>query len=150
MKDEGQNEMAVTCREGGIPDCALLGRMNHQLIRDEAHRNPMTEEELAGRMRGWIAGGAYRALIFEREGVPSAYALFRVEPDASIYLRHFFVARECRREGIGAAAIRMLFRDVFPPGARVTVEVLAHNAAGREFWQAAGFSAYSLSLERQA
>lgn len=147
MKDEGQNALAISCREAGSEDCALLGRMNYQLIRDEGHGNPMTEEELAGRMRDWLSGGAYRALIFERAGVPSAYALFRAEADASIYLRQFFVARECRREGVGTAAIQLLFRDVFPKGARVTVEVLAKNAAGREFWRAAGFTAYSLGLE---
>jgi hypothetical protein len=32
--------------------CALLAELNHQLIRDEGHRNRMTVPELKRRMRG--------------------------------------------------------------------------------------------------
>lgn len=42
----------------------------------------------------------------------------------------------------------MLFREVFPARTRVTLEVLAHNEIGREFWVAAGFQTYSVCLER--
>ena len=52
-------------REG---DVAVLGELNHQLIRDEGHRNPMTVPELEERMRGWIESSAYRAVILELEG----------------------------------------------------------------------------------
>ena len=44
-------------------DCPLLAELNHQLIRDEVHRNRMTVPELAERIRGWLAG-EYRAVIF--------------------------------------------------------------------------------------
>ena len=46
----------------------LLAALNHQLIRDEGHRNPMTEAQLARRMRGWLARGEYRAELFEEHG----------------------------------------------------------------------------------
>jgi GNAT superfamily N-acetyltransferase len=122
--------------------------MNHQLIRDEGHRNTMTIPELEKRMRDWIAGGHYCAVIFERYSLPVAYALYRTEPDSSIYLRQFFVSLEHRRQGIGRGAIDLLVREVLPPGSRVTIEVLSTNESGRRFWSEAGFEDYSLTLER--
>jgi len=57
-------------------DLDLLAEWNHQLIRDEGHRNPMTVRELRERMRGWLEG-EYKAVIFAIEGEPVAYALYR-------------------------------------------------------------------------
>ena len=131
-----------------MSDCAVLAEMNHQLIRDEGHRNPMTISELAERMNNWLSGHGYRAVLFEEDGKPAAYALFRTEPDAGIYLRQFFVARVHRRRGVGSQAVATLFREVFPAGARVTLDILAHNEAGANFWAAAGFQRYSVCLER--
>jgi hypothetical protein len=36
-------------------DCILLAKLNHQLIRDEGHRNKMTVPELEQRMKNWLA-----------------------------------------------------------------------------------------------
>jgi predicted acetyltransferase len=121
--------------------------MNQQLIRDEGHRNAMTIPELEQRMLDWLASGEYRAVIFERDSLPLAYTLYRTEEDSSIYLRHFFVSRQHRRQGIGRAAVEMLFREVLPPASRVTVAVLSHNETGRRFWSAVGFRDYALTLE---
>jgi GNAT superfamily N-acetyltransferase len=139
---------SMTHRAATLADCASLAELNHQLIRDEGHRNPMNVAELEQRMRSWLSGGEYRAILFEREGSPVAYALFRVEPDSRIYLRQFFVCRDKRRQGIGRQAVELLFSQVFPARTRVTLEVLAHNETGREFWAAAGFKNYSVCLER--
>jgi len=46
----------MTFRPATLDDCALLARLNHELIRDEGHRNPMTVPQLEQRMRGWISG----------------------------------------------------------------------------------------------
>jgi GNAT superfamily N-acetyltransferase len=140
--------MLMTSRPATIEDCALLAELNHQLIRDEGHRNPMTVAELEQRMRGWLSGGEYRAILFEHDGGAVAYALFRFEPDASIYLRQFFMCRDKRRQGIGSQAVELLFSEVFPARTRVTLEVLAQNEIGRGFWEAAGFQNYSVCLER--
>jgi hypothetical protein len=43
-------------RQATLADAAVLAAMNWQLIRDECHRNPMTAEQLANRMSGWLAG----------------------------------------------------------------------------------------------
>ena len=135
-------------REATLDDCTILAEMNHHLIRDEGHRNPMTVPELAERMRGWFSAGGYRAILFEDGGCPVAYALFRTELDTNIYLRQFFVSRDRRRQGVGSQAVATLFREVFPAGVRVTLDVLAHNEAGASFWATAGFLRYSVCLER--
>ncbi len=56
-------------REASEADVDLVAEWNHQLIRDEGHRNPMTVEALADRMRNWLRG-EYRAVVFsDREPV---------------------------------------------------------------------------------
>jgi hypothetical protein len=72
-------------RHATLNDCALLAELNHQLIRDEGHRNPMTVPELEQRMKGWLAS-EYSAAIFENGGEVVAYALYREQPE-EIYLR---------------------------------------------------------------
>jgi len=126
-------------------DCPQLAALNHQLIRDEGHRNRMTVPELEERMRQWLAS-EYRAVLFEQAGETVAYALYRVTPDG-IYLRQFFVQRQRRRQGIGRAALERLVTQVFPAGVRVTVEVLVHNRPAHDFWRAVGFQDYAVALE---
>jgi GNAT superfamily N-acetyltransferase len=138
----------MTHREATVQDCAVLGEMNHELIRDERHRNPMNVSELSERMRRWLTGGEYTAILFERHSQPVAYVLFRNESESSIYLRQFFVSRTHRRQGVGTEAINILFRTVFPPGVRVSLDVLEQNELGRSFWTAVGFRSYSITLER--
>lgn len=41
----------MNSRRATLADCALLAELNHQLIRDERHRNKMTVPELELRMR---------------------------------------------------------------------------------------------------
>ncbi len=126
-------------------DCDLLGKLNHQLIQDEGHRNPMAPPELAARMRDWLAG-EYVAVLFERKRQVVAYALFAVRAD-DVYLRQFFVDRDHRRAGIGREAIGILRREIWPRRKRIVVEVLRHNRAATEFWRAVGFCDYALTLE---
>lgn len=135
-------------RQATEADLPLLAEWNHQLIRDEGHRNPMTVAELAERMRGFMRG-EYTAIIFAEGRVPVAYALYRCDAD-SIYLRHFFVDRAQRRRGVGRRAMGILLSEVWPPGERITVEVLVHNRAGHAFWRAMGFHEYCLTLQRTA
>ena len=65
----------MTFRRATLDDCALLAELNHQLIRDEGHRNKMSVHELEQRMRGWLATD-YSAVIFEDGGEVVAHALF--------------------------------------------------------------------------
>ena len=136
--------MNLSWREVSGSDIGLLAEWNHQLIRDEGHRNPMTVEQLAERMTEWLSG-EYRAVIFS-EDAPVAYALFREEEDR-IYLRQFFVRRDRRRHGVGRAAFGVLRKEFWPAGVRLTVDVLCRNTAGTAFWHSLGYQDYCLTLE---
>ena len=71
--------MNLAWREASEGDLALLAEWNHQLIRDEGHRNPMSIAHLSERMKKWLEG-EYRAVIFLDEE-PVSYALFKKEED---------------------------------------------------------------------
>ena len=128
-----------------MDDCALLAELNHQLIRDEGHRNKMTVPELEQRMENWLAS-EYTAVLFENAGEVVAYALYRERPE-EIYLRQLFVVRHRRREGIGAEAVKILRSKIWAANQRLTVEVLVQNEAAVAFWRAVGYQDYSLKLE---
>lgn len=135
----------MTFRRATVADCALLGELNHQLIKDQGHRNPMTGPELEHRMRGWLEA-EYQAVIFEEGGEIVAYGLYR-EQETEIYLRQLFVVRNRRRHGIGRKAMEILRGRIWPKHKRLTVEVLTANAAAVAFWRAMGYRDYALTLE---
>jgi len=105
----------------------------------------MTVPELEQRMKDWLAG-EYRAVIYEDAGEVVAYALYR-EQIEEIYLRQLFVVRHRRSQGIGHRAVEILRTQIWPKTKRLTVEVLIGNQRAVNFWRAAGFADYALSLE---
>jgi len=127
-------------------DVRLLAHLNHQLIADEGHRNPMSLTELEQRMLGWLSSG-YHAVLFYDEGDVIAYALFRNDESGRTYLRQFFVARSRRRQGIGREAFRLLRTEIVPADRRIVLEVLTANTVARSFWMANGFRDYAMILE---
>jgi predicted acetyltransferase len=132
-------------RRATLTDCALLAELNHQLIRDEGHRNKMTVPELEQRMTGWLAS-EYAAVLFENAGEIVAYALYYEQPE-EIYLRQLFVVRNRRRKGIGREAVKILRSRIWPKNKRLTVAVLVHNKAAVAFWRSVGYEDYCLMLE---
>ena len=142
-------ENQLRFRMATLDDVPELARLNRQLIEDEKHRNnSMTREQLEERMRGFLEG-AYEAVLFERKGRTVAYELHRDDGD-SIYLRQLFVSRDCRREGIGGEAVRLLRKKIWPQEKRIVVEVLTHNTTAHAFWQSVGFEDYCVTLEMPA
>ncbi len=138
---------ALSYREATLADAPLLARLNQELLEDEGHRLKSALAELQERMHRFLQE-SYRAVLFENEGEPVAYALFRDEDD-SVYLRQFYVVRAQRRRGFGRAAFDLLATEVFPPK-RLYVEVLIHNERARAFWQALGFAEHFVTMERLA
>lgn len=136
--------MKLTWRYCSEDDVVLLADWNHQLIRDEGARNPMTIEELAKRMQDWLSS-EYQAVLFSNSE-PVAYALFRKDR-SEIYLRQLFVRRDKRRTGIGHAAMEVLRREIWPSDIRLTVEVLCSNTDAARFWRSVGYRDYSIALE---
>ena len=125
-------------------DVQLLAGFNRQLILDEGHRNRMSVEELEVRMREWLAG-EYDAYIFTRDSVPVGYILFRSENDF-IYVRQFFIAIECRQQGVGRTAFEWMATHIWKHD-RVRLDVLSGNSAGIAFWKALGFKEYCITME---
>lgn len=136
--------MNLTWREASDSDLGLLAEWNHQLIRDEGHRNAMTVDELGARMKKWLAG-EYRAFVFSIED-PVAYALFKPDAD-SIYLRQLFVRRDRRSAGIGRAAYSILRDRIWPRQVRLTVDVLCENQRAIAFYRSVGYRDYCLTME---
>ena len=135
----------MTFLRATLNDCALLAELNHQLIHDEGHRNPMTVPELEQRMTGWLTS-EYAAMLFENDSKVVAYALYCEQP-AEIYLRQLFVVQDQRRKGLGRQAMEILRSKIWPKHKRLTVGVLIQNEAAVSFWRSVGYKDYSLTLE---
>lgn len=134
-------------RHGVESDAPLLAEINRQLIEDEWGGGGMSLERLEERMRRWLAEDDYQAILFQEDGETVAYSLISVDDD-SAFIRHFFVLHEHRGRGVGRRAIEILFRDIVPPNARTTLDVLASNVAGHRFWRSVGFADYAVRMER--
>jgi len=126
-------------------DLALLASWNHELIQDEGHRNSMSVHQLRDRMETWLSA-EYTAVLFDKDTMPIAYALYREDAD-QLYLRQYFVRGGRRREGVGREAINILRESIWQPHKRLTVDVLTSNESGVAFWCAVGYTDYCLTLE---
>jgi GNAT superfamily N-acetyltransferase len=134
-------------RYGVESDAPLLADINRQLIEDEWGGGGMSLERLEERMRRWLAEDDYKAVLFLEDGAPVAYSLVSVDED-SAFIRHFFVLHEHRGRGVGSRAMETLLREIIPPTARVTLDVLASNHGGHQFWRSVGFRDYAIRMER--
>ena len=133
-------------RPATAADLDDLAEWNHQMIADQGHDNPMAVPELRQRMAGWISG-EYQVGLFEQDGKPVAYAVWRNQ-DAIVFLRQLFVTRALRRKGIGRAAMDLMSREVWPRDKRVVLEVLVGNEHAIAFWRRMGFNDRYLGMER--
>jgi Acetyltransferase (GNAT) domain len=127
----------------------LLAQLNRQLDEDEPHPYPLPLSALTERMRRWIDSGEYDVLLFRRGERVAGYAVWRAE-ELGTYLRHFFICRDQRREGLGRAAIQLLCRDVFPKDRPVNIDAAVGNEKGIAFWHAVGFRDFSIGMELKA
>jgi len=144
---EDSPALPLTHRMATADDCPRLAELNHQLIRDEGHRNRMTVPELEERLRHWIAQ-EYCAVIFEEGDEVVAYVLYREEA-AEVYLRQLFVVPHRRGRGIGRSAVEILRSQLWPKNKRLTVAALIANRRAIQFWRSLGYSDYALSFEIQ-
>jgi len=143
--------MPLLIRPADEADLPLLAQMNKRLIEDEGSRNPMSLDQLADRMRGWLRGGWEVRLLATDAGV-AGYAVYQTRhdeyfPDQTlVYLRQFYIEREMRGRGLGTAAFRALAAEYFPPGSTVVIDALASNPRGQEFWRHVGFQPYCTTM----
>ena len=126
--------MEVSYRHAGAEDAEVLAPLNRALIEDEGAANPMDLPQLAARMRGWLEG-AYSVVLFETDGQPVAYLLYRSDGDGT-YIRQFYVDRAHRRRKLGSRCLDIFLQEICAPGVRVYLDVLLNNSTGRSFWEA--------------
>ena len=127
----------------------LLAQLNRQLDEDEPHPYPLPLPALTERMARWIGEGDYEVLVFRSADQLIGYAAWRAD-EFGIYLRHFFICRDRRREGWGRAAIQLLCREVFPKDRPVNIDAAIGNKQGIAFWRAIGFQDFNLGMELKA
>ncbi len=127
-------------------DCPILAQMNYQLIKDEGHRNPMNQAQLALRMKKWL-GGEYKAYLFTVREKPIGYCLYRKEKEF-VYIRQFYIERPHRKRGWGRSAFNLLRKQVWKKTPILRMDVLVDNKVGLGFWKALGFRDYCLTMER--
>ena len=142
----------IDYRFATLDDVPALARMNRQLVEDEQHRNRFKPDAwFEERMRGFLSE-AYKAVLFDLAGEVVGYALYTGHLDHAdtLYLRQIFVSRAHRRQGIGREEMRILQEEIWPRDKRITVEVLVGNEVARAFYEAVGFTPYSMELEMPA
>lgn len=142
--------MPLTLRAATLLDLPLLVAMNQELIEDEGGTNPMTPAQLEQRMRRWL--GHWHIDLFTQDSLIAGYCVYRIQTyefsrENTVYIRHYFITRELRRQGLGREAMKLLKQNRFPENTRVFLEVLWRNQRGRDFWEALGFSPYSVTMK---
>ena len=129
----------IRCSAGDVP---RLAQMNKRLIEDEGSSNPMTVPELEMRMAGFLEEG-YGAFFFEEDSTVVGYALVRYTSQP-LYLRQFYIERDCRRRHLGEQAFQMLLGHLRTD--TIDIDVLPRNRAGRAFWKSLGFEETCISM----
>jgi GNAT superfamily N-acetyltransferase len=143
--------MSLFIHSANEADLPLLAQMNKRLIEDEGSRNPMSLDQLADRMRGWLRGN-WELKLFATDAGVVGYAVYQTRCDeyfpdqTTVYLRQFYIERELRGHGLGTAALRALAAEHFPPDSRVVIDVLASNPRGHDFWRHVGFQSYCTTM----
>jgi len=132
---------AITIETAALDDCPALAVMNRHLIEDEGDNNTMTILELEARMRSWLQNGVYTGYLFRLNGEAIGYALVDL-PD--LWMRHFFICRAYRRQGLGRAAIGLLFKTLGIE--EIGLSCLTKNTPGQAFWRSFDHEAYSIKF----
>jgi ribosomal protein S18 acetylase RimI-like enzyme len=142
--------MPLALRSATSMDLPLLVRMNQELIEDEGSSNPMNPKQLETRMQRWLH--QWQIDLFIQDTLVIGYTIYRpqqseTDDQKTTYIRHYYISREHRRQGLGHKCFKLLQQERFPPDTKIYLEVLWHNQRGREFWKAMGFSPYSLTMK---
>lgn len=137
----------LSFRYARVEDAALLAPLNAQLIRDEGHRNSMSEAQLAERLAAWLRSD-YSAVIVESDKAIVGYALWRTGPEFT-YLRQLFIIPALRRSGVGRQTLNWLWQNAWVGSPRLRIDVLIGNTAAISFWRSTGFHDYCLTMEME-
>ena len=105
----------------------------------------MDVAQLAERMTGWLQAEYQGYLVIINENI-AAYCLYR-DDDKYYYLRHLYVDRGFRRQGIATQLLDWMYAHIWTDK-RVRLDVLIHNKTAIAFYQKYGFEIRVLSMEK--
>jgi GNAT superfamily N-acetyltransferase len=143
-----QAQPAPTWRRCTVADAELLAEMNAQLTRDEGAATLGPLSTYVERMRAWLEEGRYEAAIVESGGEPTAYVVWRRDPDyGDVFVRQFFVRPAHRGQGLGRVLFEQAVRKFWPTD-RLRLDVYDSNPGGGAFWERLGFVPYSRLMRR--
>lgn len=128
-----------------LADVETLAKLNKRLIENEQHPNPMNIDQLAERMSSWLQA-EYRGYLALVDNQVVAYCLYR-DDGKYYYLRHLFVDRDYRRQGVATQLLDWMYARVWPDK-KVRLDVLAHNQSAIAFYQRYGFELHVLRMEK--
>ncbi len=137
--------MNLSISEATRADRATISGYMRELFagRDAGVKTPA---QVAARM-GLLLGAGYRAFTFRLGAEPVGYALVQENGD-HVFIRHFFITKAHRRQGLGRAFFRELEAHFGSPEFRL--DVLEDEQATRAFWRAMGFDLAATNLRRSA
>jgi putative acetyltransferase len=119
-----------------IEDLQLLSHLYEELREDEQADNVMTQREIETQMKGFLQGNTYQIYLLEDNGASLGYAMVDMTRNP-YYLRHLFIRRDKRNQGLGKRLIFMLLDLLAING--IDIEVLVWNEKAIKFYQAMGF-----------
>jgi ribosomal protein S18 acetylase RimI-like enzyme len=122
-----------------------LAALNKRLIEDERYPNPMNIEQLTDRMSGWLQAD-YRGYLVMIGNRVAAYCLYR-DDSRYYYLRHLFVDRDVRRQGIATQLLDWMYANIWTDK-KVRLDVLTHNQDAIAFYKRYGFRTRVLGMEK--
>ncbi|MBH5316832.1 GNAT family N-acetyltransferase [Paenibacillus sp. GSMTC-2017] len=144
--------MKLTLKLATEADISLLAKMNKQLIDDEGNSNPMNVEQLEVRMKVFLATD-YLADIILLEDAIVGYALYRFSDNDTnshckdVYIRQYFIVDRFRCKGYGIRGVELLKEQRFASIDILSVDVLAANHSGHQFWLKAGLQPYVINMK---
>ncbi len=125
-------------------DVPVLAQMNWQLIRDEGSDNPMTVDQLAERMTGFLAT-TYDVWLIQPAQQAIGYILIDMGR-TPCYLRQLYITAPYRRRGYGRASFVALCDEL--GNLPLEVEAFVWNTPAVAFWQSVGFVPRVIQMRR--
>jgi ribosomal protein S18 acetylase RimI-like enzyme len=126
-------------------DVGMLAVLNKRLIEDEKYPNPMNKAQLAERMSGWLEE-EYRGYLAVIDDRVVAYCLYRNDGEY-YYLRHLYVDRDSRRQGIATRLLDWMYANVWTDK-KIRLDVMVHNPSAIAFYESYGFQIRVLRMEK--
>ena len=146
-------EVTIFVRGADERDLDRLATMNARLVIDQGSV-PWPLAQFRDRFAQWLKDGEWSVDVFLRDGRTVGYAAYQTQGDHYepsqdvLFVRHFYIDRGCRGQGVGTAAFGVLAQTRFPEGLQVALEVVSTNPDGQRFWERMRFTPYFTSMKR--